>query len=165
MCTIDIIILICFIPAIVTGIMKGFISQVISLVSVLLGAWLAFHFSELVCNWLAQYLVGVSDTLLHVIGFVVVLLVVVLLLGIAGRLVKKIIKLASLGWLDWALGIIFAVAKAALIVSLVLVLFDNINAKFTILTDEKIAESYLYSYLRDLGNTIFPYLRALTFKQ
>jgi hypothetical protein len=43
---IDIIILICCVPALVQGFRKGFISQAVSLVSLVLGAWLAFKFSE-----------------------------------------------------------------------------------------------------------------------
>ena len=165
MSTIDIIILICFVPALVTGILKGFISQAISLVSVILGAWLAFRFSETVCNWLSDYLVGVNETVLHVIGFIIVLVLVIFLLGILGRLIQKAFKMVSLGWLDRLLGIVFALAKAALVIGMLLILFDTLNAKLTLLSDEMISESVLYAPLRDLGYNIFPYLKALVFKQ
>ena len=44
--TLDIILLICFIPALVRGIQKGFIEQVISLASIFIGAWMAYRFAE-----------------------------------------------------------------------------------------------------------------------
>ena len=42
--TLDIVILLLFIPGIVRGISKGFIEQVISLVGIVLSAYLAFKF-------------------------------------------------------------------------------------------------------------------------
>ena len=73
MSTLDIILLVCFVPAIVTGIQRGFIAQVVSLVSIILGIWLAFHFSEMVCEWLRQYLPNLSETVLNIVGFVLIL--------------------------------------------------------------------------------------------
>ena len=72
MSTPDIIILICFLPAIISGIMKGFIEQAVALVSLILGAWLAFKFSTVVSGWLQPYF-EVSETVLNVISFVVIM--------------------------------------------------------------------------------------------
>ena len=79
MSTLDIILLVCFVPAIVRGIQHGFISQVVSLVSVILGIWLAFHFSEMACEWLRQYFPNMSETVLNIAGFVLILAVVAIL--------------------------------------------------------------------------------------
>ena len=46
MSIIDIILLICFVPAIINGARKGFISQVISIVSLVLGIWLSARFAS-----------------------------------------------------------------------------------------------------------------------
>ena len=52
----DIIILICLIPAIIQGIRKGFISQAISIASIILGIWLSSQFANVVGEWIAQYI-------------------------------------------------------------------------------------------------------------
>ena len=83
MSTPDIIILICFLPAIISGIMKGFIEQAVALVSLILGAWLAFKFSTVVSGWLQPYF-EVSETVLNVISFVVMMVAVVLVLFVLG---------------------------------------------------------------------------------
>ena len=129
MSTLDIIILVCFVPAIVRGIQRGFIAQVVSLVSVVLGIWLAFQFSEIVCEWLRQYLPNLSETILHIIGFVLILAVVALLFHLVGKLILRIFKAVDLGWFNWILGIIFSLLKAALVIGLVLVLFDTLNLR------------------------------------
>ena len=70
--TLDIIILLCFVPALISGISKGFIEQAIALVSLVLGAWLAYRFSALVSSWLEPVL-EVSETALNVISFAAIL--------------------------------------------------------------------------------------------
>ena len=165
MCTLDIIILICFALTVVSGIWRGFIAQVVSLASVIAGIWLAFHFSEMVCEWLRQYLPNVSETILNIAGFVLILLVVSLLLHLVGKLILGLFKAVDLGWLNWILGIIFSLLKGALIIGLLLILFDTLNLKFELVKPETIDQSVLYAPIRDAAYKVFPYLKALLFKQ
>lgn len=164
MATLDIIILICFIPAIIRGLQKGFIEQAIALVSLILGAWLAFHFSTSISAWLQPYL-DVSETVLNIVSFVLIVLVVVILLFLLGKFLTGIVKLVMLGWLDRILGLVFALLKAALIVGIAIVLFDTLNLKFEFVKDEVLDASVLYNPIKDLAYTIFPYLKELLFKQ
>lgn len=163
--TLDIIILLCFLPAVISGIHKGFIAQVISIVSLIVGIWLAFHFSDLACSWLSQYLTGVSETILNIAGFVVVFCIVAVLLFLVGKLIKGVTKMVSLGWLDWILGVVFAILKAGLVIGVVLIFFDTINLKFELVAEEKLCDSILYGPIRDFSYKVFPYLKALLFKQ
>ena len=165
MSTLDIILLVCFVPAIVRGIQRGFIAQVVSLVSVILGIWLAFHFSEMACEWLKQYFPNLSETVLNIAGFVLILVVVSLLLHLVGKLILKLFKAVDLGWLNWLLGMIFSLLKGALIIGLFLILFDTLNLKFSLVKPETLDQSVLYAPLRDAAYKVFPYLKALLFKQ
>lgn len=163
MSTPDIIILICFIPAIIRGLQKGFIEQVIALVSIVVGAWLAFHFSSSISEWLQPYL-ELSGTVLNVVSFALIVIVVVLVLFLLGRMLTKIVKLVLLGWLDKLLGIVFSLLKAALLISLVIILFDTLNLKFEFIHQDILDDAVLYNPIKDLGYTIFPYLKSLLFK-
>lgn len=162
--TLDIIITLCFVPAIVSGIHKGFISQIISILSIFLGVWLAFHFSDLACSWISQYLTGVSEAVLNIIAFVAVFCVVAFLMYIVGKTLTEVAKMVSLGWLDWVLGIVLSIAKAGLLIGVVLIFFDTLNLKFEFVSQEKLAESVLYGRIRDISYVVFPYLKALLFK-
>jgi len=165
MCTLDIIILVCFALTVVSGIWRGFIAQVVSLASVIAGIWLAFHFSEMACEWLRPYLPNVSETILNIAGFVLILVVVSLLLHLVGKLILRLFKAVDLGWLNWILGIIFSLLKGALIIGLLLILFDTLNLKFELVKPETIDQSVLYAPIRDAAYKVFPYLKALLFKQ
>lgn len=162
--TLDIIILICFIPAIIRGLQKGFIEQAVALVSLILGAWLAFRFSSIVSDWLHPY-IDVSETVLNVISYAVIIITVVVLLFLLGRLLTGIVKLVLLGWLDRLLGLVFAIMKTALIVGLAVVLFDTLNLKFEFVKPEVLDASVLYTPVKDLAYAIFPFLKELIFKQ
>lgn len=165
MSTVDIIILVCFIPALIEGFSKGFICQIVSLLSIVIGVWVAFHFSELLCPYIAQYIPGLPPTALHVTGFAILFFFVAVILTLIGKLLSKLVKLVLLGWVDKLLGIVFALLKAAIIIGVVLILFNSINSLLTLVSDETLGESILYGPLRDFSYKLFPFLKALIFKQ
>ena len=162
--TLDIIILLCFVPALISGISKGFIEQAIALVSLVLGAWLAYRFSALVSSWLEPVL-EVSETALNVISFAAILIVVILALFMLGKMLSGLMRLVLLGWLDRLLGVVFALVKAALFIGLVIILFDTLNLKFEFVEQEILDGSIFYNPIKDLSYSIFPYLKQLLFKQ
>ena len=164
MSTPDIIILLCFLPAVISGLMKGFIQQVVALVSLLLGAWLAFKFSNVVGEWLQPYF-NVSETVMHVISFAVIMVAVVLVLFVLGKILTGVTKLVMLGWLDRLLGLVFALLLAGLLIGIGIVLFDTVNVKFDLVDEAVLEESVLYGPIRDIAYTVFPYLKELLLKQ
>lgn len=156
----DIILLICFVPAIITGIRKGFIAQVISIISIVAGVWLSFRFSELLTGWLSQW-IHTSHVLLQIIAFIIILIVVILAFTALGKLLEATIKIILLGWLNRLLGVIFAILKYVLIIGLILVAFDWINSELGLVRKSVLDSSVLYRPLINAADTIFPYFKGL----
>ena len=156
----DIILLICFIPAIITGLRKGFIAQVISIVSIILGIWMSFRFSALVSGWLGKW-IEAPENILQIISFAVILILVILALAALGRLLEATIKIILLGWLNKLLGVVFAILKYAIILGLLLMLFDDINRTMNLVKPDVFAQSVLYRPFLDMADSIFPYLKGL----
>lgn len=161
--TLDIVILLLFIPGIIRGLSKGFLEQAISLVGIVLSVYLAYHFSDFACNIIKQY-ITVSETVLNVIGFAVVLVVVLLLVMLLSKLVTKVAEMASLGWLNKVLGIVFALGTTALVIAILIILFDTVNVKFELVKSNILQDSVLYGHLKDFGYFVFPYLKQLLMK-
>ena len=159
---IDIILLICFIPAVIQGIRKGFISQVISIVSLVFGIWMSARFASAVSTWLAQWITA-SGQVLEIVAFALIMVIVFLVLGVLGKLLEATIKIIMLGWLNKLLGVVFALLKTGLIVGLVLMAFSSLNATFDIVKPEVVGQSVLYTPLKDIANDVFPYLRDIIF--
>ena len=164
MSTPDIIILICFLPAVISGIKNGFIEQVVALVSLVLGAWLAYKFSNVVGEWLKPYM-EVSETVLHVISFAVIMIAVVLVLFVLGKILTGLTKLVMLGWLDRLLGLVFALLIAGLFIGIGIILFDTLNVKFGFVDEAILDKAVLYGPIRDIAYMVFPYLKELLLKQ
>ena len=164
MATLDIILLICFIPGIIRGISKGFLEQALALAGVVLSVWAAFRFSTLVSTWLKPYL-DVSETTLNVISFALILVAITLVVFLLAKLLTKVAELAMLGWLDKLLGLVFALAVNALVIGVFIIMFDTLNQKFGLVKPEVLDGSVVYTTLRDLCYFVFPYLKAFFFKQ
>lgn len=162
MSILDIILLICFIPAVIGGIRKGFISQVISIISIIAGIWVSYEFSSVVGEWIGQY-IEASEKVMKLIAFVVIMIGVFIVLGIVGKFLEGILNLVLLGWLNKLLGVAFSLLKTALIVGLLIMLFSSINNNLHIVSEEVLAESVLYGPLKDLSYTVFPYLKSFIF--
>jgi membrane protein required for colicin V production len=154
----DIIILLLFIPGIVRGLSKGFLEQGLSLAGIVLAVWMAFHFSGKACQLLQQH-ITVPDAVLRILGFVVVLVIVLIGVLLLAKLATKVVEMATLGWLNKALGLFFALATTALVLALLAILLDTLNLRFGLVKSPSLQESVLYGYLKDLGYFVFPYLK------
>ena len=159
---VDIILLICFVPALVQGLRKGFISQVIAIISIIAGVWVSARFTASASTWLAQYIEG-SEQVLKVISFALIFIAVIAVLAILGRLLEGTVKLIMLGWLNRLLGMALSLVKAGLIVGLVIMAFCSLNNTFSLVSEEVLNESVLFPPLKNMAYTVFPYLKELLF--
>lgn len=158
--TLDIILLICFIPAIVRGIQKGFVEQLVALVAIILGAWLAFKFSSPASAWLST-MVTIDPKLLGILSFLLIVTVTILLLQLLGGLIVKMLKMADLNFINRMLGVVFAILKAALVIGLLIVLFESLNSKIALVSPETLDASPVYCALRTVAQKVFPFLESL----
>lgn len=159
MAIIDIILLLCFVPAVIQGIRKGFVRQAIELIAIFVGVWLAFHFSTLLSGWLGQY-VSFDRRLLHVICFGVIVLITIAILWLLAKLITSIIKVLLLGWINGLLGVVFAIFKIALVLGLLILLFEGFNSTLHLIKASKVADAQVYQALKHFAELIFPYLKT-----
>lgn len=156
----DIILLICFIPAVVQGLRKGFIAQAISIISIIAGVWASARFANIVSAWIGQYITA-SEQVLKVVAFALILIAVFFILGILGKALEGVFRLVMLGWLNRLLGVVFALLKTGLLVGLAIMAFDSLNATFHFVKEPVMAESVLYPPLKKIAYEVFPYLKDM----
>lgn len=158
--TLDIVILILMVPAIVRGIQKGLIEQVVAFASLFVSAYLAYLFADNVGDWLSQY-ITVAPSVLYILSFVIVIVITVLLFNLCAKLLSNLVKTISLGWLNSGLGLVFAIFNAAVIIGLVLRIFTDFNTNTLHLQTFWMDESLLYGWIKKLTDAIFPFLENL----
>ena len=157
---IDIIILICLIPAIIQGLRKGFISQAISFISIIVGVWASSRFTDLVGGWLAKY-IAATEQEIKVIAFAIILIVTIVLLYMLGRLLEKVIKEVMLQWLNKLLGVTLAIIKYILLMGVIALIFDSLNSAFGLVNPNTMSGSVLYPIIGDIADIVFPYIKSL----
>lgn len=158
--TVDIVILVIVLAGAVVGAFKGFISQFVSIASLILGIWGASSFTPAAAGYLKEFL-KMSETTLHIVCFVILLLVIIAICGIIGRGIEKIIHLSLLGWLNRILGLIFAAMKVVIILSLLTVLVGYVQKTWGALPENMFSGSQLYPHLTDIADKFCPVLQSL----
>lgn len=161
---IDIIILLCCVPAIFRGVTKGFIAQAAALVALVLGAWMSFHFSNLVVEWLKPVM-SFSPAVLQAIAFTLILMAVFFALTLAGKMLEGIVKIVMLGWLNKLLGAVFALLKVILAIGLFILIFDSVTTVLEINCSKTISGSIFYTPIKDFADVFFPYMKELIFNK
>ncbi len=156
----DIVLLVCLIPAVIQGLRKGFIAQAVAIISLVLGGWLAYHFSSALTKWLGQW-IEVTGPAMDIISFIIIFAVVITGLFLLGKILEASVKIILLGWLNKLLGLVFALVKFALVIGLLIILFDSLNSKFELVSDAYLDSSFMYSGFRKLTYSVFPYLKSL----
>ena len=157
----DIVLLLLFIPGIIRGITKGFLEQAISLVGIIISAWIASTLYPVVSQLLGSF-IGASETVLNIIAFVLLLIIVLVALLLLSKLLTKIVEKATLGWLNRILGIVLSLFVTALTLGLLASMFDALNERFQIITESQIlSNSVMYSLLKDFADLVFPFLKDM----
>jgi len=157
---IDIILGFLLIVAAIRGFMKGFIYEVASLTALILGVWGGIHLSyyiagfiEKTFNWHPEYL--------GLLSFFITFLLIVIVIHLTGMALSKVAEAIALGFLNHTAGLLFGVIKAAFILSILLVLFDQLDSDSHMIPGKDKEKSRVYEPLKNFTPSIFP---SLNFK-
>lgn len=98
---------------------QGLVLELVSLAALILGVWLAFWNYGVLAVPLSRTIhsVAVAD----VVGFLVIALGVMLIVGLIGRAIRKVTHAAGLGGLDSLLGAIFGIVRGAFLVVIAII--------------------------------------------
>lgn len=154
--TIDLIVCLVLVVAVWNGWRQGFIVQICSLAGLVAGIWLAARFGAQVGGWLR-----LDQNVAAAGGFVAVLLAVILLVAVAGRLVRRLFHFAGFGIPDIVLGVAVSVLKYLLLLSVLCSAFNALNEDYTLVGPRSIEQSKSYKPLLRLSERLFPYLERL----
>ena len=154
---IDLILGILLILAAFRGFSKGFVAEVASLAALILGVWGAIHFSHFTANFIVETF-DYHSKHLGLVSFLVTFLVIVVLVHLVGKAVETIVSAVALGFVNRLAGILFGVIKSALILSVLLLIFDEVDENVHILPKDVKEDSQMYEPVKNLVPTILPFL-------
>lgn len=159
---IDIIILIIILASAIWGIFKGFISQIVSILALILGVWCAFRFSGFFSGEIKDlFSLSVAQSTLHIIIFIIILILVIIIGHFLGKALEGIVKISMLDWLNRLLGFVFAAIKTIMILSLIVYVINYLNNIWDFIPKDTLANSKGYYFLTNFSTKIFPYLQSI----
>jgi len=152
----DIVLALLLLGGIVSGFKNGIIGEVATLAALIFGIWGAVKFSwwtaELLLDW------GVKSDYMHIISFIVTFVIIVVVIQILARFLSKLLESLALGFVNRLAGMAVGIIKAALIVSVILVVIDSLDEKGMIIKEPVREESLLYEPLANLVPSLLPFL-------
>jgi membrane protein required for colicin V production len=144
--TIDIIVIVALILAVIKGYKQGFIIAIFSALAFIIGIAAAMKLSIIVAGYIGKA-VKVSDQWLPVISFAVVFIIVVLLVRAGAMLIQKSVELAMLGWMNRVAGILLFAALYILILSVMIFYAEQVD----LIKPEIKKASVSYPYIQPWG--------------
>ncbi len=139
----------------VRGFMKGLFVEVASLVALIAGVYGAIHFSNFASDFLESK-VDWNEKTINIAAFAITFVIIVLTIAFAGKALTKLANFAALGIINKLLGGLFGGLKIALILSVVLIIFDKMNSTIPFTEEETLDTSILYKPVKSLVPTILP---------
>lgn len=119
----DILILVILGYSLIRGLFRGLVKEISSIIGVLGGFYAAYTYYRNLASLLSGLVQDVSY--LNILSFLIIFCSVLIVVSVLGVIIKYLLNIAFLGWVDRVGGVIFGLAKGILIVS---VLFISLTA-------------------------------------
>ena len=104
--------------SVISAFVKGFLLEVFSLAGVIFGLFFAASHYAVLAPWIERLLH--NRDFANLIAFVLIALLVMVVAGLAGRLLRSVIRTVGLGIFDRLAGAVFGLVKGSIVVTLVL---------------------------------------------
>ena len=110
----DILIVTILAYGLIRGIFRGIIREISSIVGVLGGFYAAYSYYPRVSNLMSTWIS--NPAYLNIISYLILFSVVVIVVNILAVVIKYLLNIAYLGWLDRICGALFGMLKAGLVI-------------------------------------------------
>lgn len=133
----------------VLSLWRGFVREVISVIGLALAFLVASRFSGHAGDYLGQWIS--STTVADIAGFGLLFIIVMIVVGLVGALIRRLVDLAELTATDRTLGIFFGAARGILLIAVTFLIFTTYNPKAN---DPILQGSRLTPYAIELGDML-----------
>lgn len=145
------------------GFTKGFIKSLASLAALVLGIFVAVHFSGFFGDYVDTWF-HPDPRYLKILTFALVFLVIVLLVKLTGWILEKLIKATAMGFLNRFAGILFGFIKWVFILSVLITIFESVERTSRLIDEKNKHESLFYLPISRVAPFVFPYLKFDTLR-
>lgn len=141
----------------IRGLWNGLFVELASLISLILGIYVALKFSFIIRGMLESH-VSWSPKTTQIIAFTLTFVLVVVVVYVLAKFFTAIANFASLGLLNKVAGGFFGILKMVLIISVTLNIFQKINSRNTFAEKATLDKSIFYNPILKVAAFIYPSL-------
>lgn len=161
MTTIDIFILVILGLGLISGLAKGFIKQVCTLVGLVAGLLVARALYTMVGEQLAPH-IGTSVSVAQIISFIVIWAIIPALLMLAGAALTRALEIVHLGAVNRLLGGIAGMALHLLFLGILVKVVEYVDPEEKLLSHQTKEESVFYHPVEETAGMFFPAIKEVT---
>ena len=154
---IDIVLGCLLLYGIIRGFWNGFFIEIASLLSLLLGIYIAVKFSSFAQSILISH-VSWSPKKIQIVAFALTFVAVIVGLSVLARFMTTVAKFAGMGLINKFAGAFFGFLKTMLLLSVSLHFFHKLNSKSHFVSKEQLVKSIFYYPTMEVSAKIYPVL-------
>jgi membrane protein required for colicin V production len=141
---IDYIILIILILFFIRGYRQGIIIGLATFAALILGIYMAVHFSNYLDATLLEHL-HPSRKWLPILSFAITFILVVIAVMLVAKLTEKLVDVVGMGFFNHIGGAALGLVKGVILISILFFIFNSIDSKGKWLTEKDKKGSYCYT--------------------
>ena len=157
---IDIVFLAPLLWGVYTGFKKGLVSQVLGLVSIIIGIWIGTQHPHLVYSILEG---KISEKYISIASFIIIFLAVVISGLIISKIIEKLINFIQLKFVNKIGGVIFGVIKVLAFLLVIVFTIESWDTGNLIIKKSVKERSLIYPLLKESSTVILPTLKTKNF--
>ncbi|MBQ7192253.1 MAG: CvpA family protein [Paludibacteraceae bacterium] len=150
----DAILILPLLYGLVRGLMKGFISEVMAVLAIILGCVGARLWGNGFAHWLHSQWQW-PDAVCTATSYVLLFIAIAIVLSIVAKLLSRFFNAINLGGLNRLLGGVFGIAKWGLITLVIVFGVSVLDQQFHFLPQEALAQAKLYPTAIEWANTLW----------
>jgi membrane protein required for colicin V production len=153
----DIFIIIVIGYSIVRGLFRGLVREVSSIIGVLGGFYAAYSYYPHVTPFVARF-IG-SPSYQNIMSFLIIFCSVLIAISVLGVVIKYLLNVAFLGWIDRLCGIGFGFIKGLLIVTVLFIILTTFLPKGAPLIKKSVLAPHVMWFSEKMVNVVPPDMR------
>lgn len=156
----DIILIIPIVWFAYQGFKKGVIIELASLLALILGIYAALYSSSYAADFLINNM-DLGSKYVPVTSFILTFIVVVVIVYFVGKFLEKLVNMVALGFLNKLFGSFFGILKAAVVLSVALLIINQFNDG--LISRQKKKNSFLYGPISSIAPFLWDKLEDFNF--
>jgi membrane protein required for colicin V production len=115
----DMVIIVIMAFCLIRGIFRGLIKEIASIVGVFTGFYAAYTYYGIIAKPLSRWISNIPY--LNILSFLIIFSAIFIFVSVIGVVIKYLMNIAFMGWMDRICGAGFGIIKGLLIVSVILI--------------------------------------------